>query len=112
MRCSTPVVRCATRLGDEPRARDLTSGRSRVVGMTARITAFFLGGTIAMAGHQDGVVSRLDAGQLVGSVPALAELDVDLDVRDFRRVPSASLSFQDVAELTTAAEACACDGIV
>src|SRR3954453_22337781 len=80
--------------------------------MTARITAFFLGGTIAMAGHQDGVVSRLDAGQVVGSVPALAELDVDLDVRDFRRVPSASLSFQDVAELTKAAEACACDGTV
>jgi L-asparaginase len=80
--------------------------------MTAHVTAFFLGGTIAMAGHQDGVVSRLGAAQLADSVPALGELDVELEIRDFRRVPSASLSFQDIIELTTAAGDCACDGIV
>src|SRR3954452_8934920 len=80
--------------------------------MTAHVTAFFLGGTIGMAGHQGGVVSRLDAAQLVDSVPALGDLDVHLEVRDFLRVPSASLSFEDIVELTTAAGGCAADGIV
>src|SRR4051794_21547442 len=80
--------------------------------MTAHVTAFFLGGTIGMAGHQGGVVSRLDAAQLVDSVPALGDLDVHLEVRDFLRVPSASLSFEDIVELTTAAGGRAADGIV
>jgi len=80
--------------------------------MTASVTAFFLGGTIGMAGHQGGVVTRLTAEQLVDSVPALGEVDVALDVRNFRSIPSASLSFQDVVELTTAAENCDADGIV
>jgi L-asparaginase len=80
--------------------------------MTASVTAFFLGGTIGMAGHQGGVVTRLAAEQLVTSVPQLGELDVELDVRNLRSLPSASLSFQDVLELETAAEGCEADGIV
>jgi L-asparaginase len=76
------------------------------------VSAFFLGGTIGMAGHEDGVVKRLTADELVASVPALEELDVELDVRNFRRMPSASLSFQDIVELATAAERCHADGIV
>jgi L-asparaginase len=80
--------------------------------MTARIAAFFLGGTIGMTGHQGGVVTRLGADQLVASVPALGELDVELDVRTFRSLPSANLSFDDVVELTRAAEGCEADGVV
>ena len=80
--------------------------------MTALVTAFFLGGTIGMAGHQGGVVTRLGAAQLVESVPALGELDVGLDVRNFRSLPSADLSFEDVVELTRTAEGCEADGIV
>src|ERR1700741_3340289 len=80
--------------------------------MTASVTAFFLGGTISMAGHQGGVVTRLAAEQLAASVPELGELDVELDVRNFRSLPSASLSFQDVMELETTAEGCKADGIV
>jgi L-asparaginase len=80
--------------------------------MTARVSAFFLGGTIGMTGHRDGVVSRLTASDLVASVPALSDLDVELDPVDFRGVPSASLSFDDMVELVAAAGAVDADGIV
>jgi L-asparaginase len=80
--------------------------------MTAHVAAFFLGGTIGMAGHRGGVVSRLGADQLVESVPALADLDVELEVENFRSLPSASLSFQDVVELAAAAAERRADGIV
>jgi L-asparaginase len=80
--------------------------------MTASVTAFFLGGTIGMAGHQNGVVSRVAGQELITSVPQLTELDVDLDVRNFRSLPSACLSFADIHELVRAAEACEADGIV
>jgi L-asparaginase len=80
--------------------------------MTASVSAFFLGGTIGMAGHEGGVVSRLTAVDLVASVPALAELDVELDPRNFRSLPSSCLSFDDVMELVAAAEAVDADGVV
>ena len=80
--------------------------------MTARVSAFFLGGTIGMAGHRGGVVARLSATDVVASVPQLADLDVVLDVRNFRSLPSANLSFEDVVELESAAEGCEADGIV
>jgi L-asparaginase len=80
--------------------------------MTARISAYFLGGTIGMAGHRGGVVSRLTAADLVASVPQLADLDVRLEPDNFRSVPSAQLRFADVLELVTAAEAADPDGVV
>jgi L-asparaginase len=80
--------------------------------VTAHVSAFFLGGTIGMTGHGGGVVSRLTASDVVTSVPQLAELDVELDPRNFRSLPSASLSFDDVIELVTAAAALDVDGIV
>ena len=80
--------------------------------MTTSITAFFLGGTISMTGHDDGAVSRLVAADLIDSVPQLADLDISLDARDFRRLPSACLSFEDIVELVAAAAATAADGIV
>jgi L-asparaginase len=80
--------------------------------MTARVSAFFLGGTIGMTGHGGGVVSRLTASDLVASVPQLSDLDVELDPLDFRSVPSASLSFGDIAELVASAGAVDADGVV
>ena len=81
--------------------------------MARAITAFFLGGTISMAGP-----SRLGADELVDAVPQLAELDVALDARQFRSVPSAWLTADDIVELVAAAAASAggadggADGIV
>jgi L-asparaginase len=80
--------------------------------VTSSVRAFFLGGTIGMAGHEGGVVTRLAAQELVDSVPALGELDVELTVENFRGMPSASLSFQDIVELTSAAEGREADGVV
>lgn len=79
--------------------------------MTASIAAFFLGGTISMAGHAGGAVARLDPRELVASVPSLD--GVELDARDFRRLPSACLRFADVVELAAAAaDAAVADGAV
>lgn len=80
--------------------------------MTATVSAFFLGGTIGMAGHQGGVVSRLTADDLVASVPQLGELDVRLEATTFRSMPSASLSFADLIELVETAASRAGDGVV
>jgi L-asparaginase len=80
--------------------------------MTRAITAFFLGGTISMAGHDSGVVERARADQLVAAVPQLQSLDVRLDARDFRTIPSAYLSFDDILELVAQAAAGAADGVV
>ena len=49
---------------------------------------------------------------LVAAVPQLATVEVELNVRNFRSMPSASLSFEDVIELVAAAEQCRADGVV
>jgi L-asparaginase len=72
--------------------------------MSPKIAIFFLGGTISMAGHTAGAVVRLGAAELVDSVPALAELPVEIEAIDFRRIPSACLRYNDVLELIAAAE--------
>jgi len=76
------------------------------------IAVFFLGGTISMAGHQGGVVSRLGGAELLAAVPQLADLGLDLDVRDLRRMPSAGLRFDDILDLVAEAERCPADGVV
>ncbi|MEO6887357.1 MAG: asparaginase [Jatrophihabitantaceae bacterium] len=78
--------------------------------MTVSVAVFFLGGTISMSGQGAGVVSRLDGDELVAAVPQLAELDVTLDVRDFRQLPSACLTFADIAELVAEASSAVADG--
>lgn len=78
--------------------------------MAANLTVFFLGGTIAMAGHRDGVVQRLDGAAVMSAVPQLADLDVAIAARDLRAVPGACLSFDDIMELAAAAEAAVADG--
>ncbi|HEY8301201.1 MAG TPA: asparaginase [Jatrophihabitans sp.] len=78
------------------------------------ITAFFLGGTISMAGEgtAGGAVARLAGTDLLASVPGLAGSGVEVDVRDFRRMPSASFTFADVLELVEQADASDADGVV
>jgi L-asparaginase len=71
----------------------------------ARVVVFGLGGTIAMtADPGGGVVPALSAEQLVAAVPGLEETGIDVEVEDFRRVPGASLSFDDLDALSEAIE--------
>ncbi|HYB86815.1 MAG TPA: asparaginase [Streptosporangiaceae bacterium] len=62
---------------------------------------FTLGGTIAMvpAASDDAAVPALSAADLLASVPGLGEAGIDITLSDFRRLPSASLSIEDVLDL-------------
>jgi L-asparaginase len=78
-----------------------------VVSVTT-IQIHFLGGTIGYAGAHDGDAVRLGAEALLAGVAGLDRLDVVLDVRPRDPVPSASLTFAQLAALAgEAAEACA-----
>lgn len=81
-----------------------------------RVVVFGLGGTIAMSSSgAGGVVPALSADQLVAAVPGLAESGVIVEVEDFRRVPGASLTFDDLSALAAAIEeklAAGVDGVV
>lgn len=71
-----------------------------------RVVVFGLGGTIAMTTSETGgVVPALSAEQLVAAVPGLAERSIAIEVRDFRRVPGASLTFGDITDLAGAIKA-------
>jgi L-asparaginase len=66
------------------------------------VTVFSLGGTIAMArtgDREDGVAPALTGSQLVNAVPGLTMCGVNIEVRDFRQLPGASLSFEDILGL-------------
>ena len=75
------------------------------------ITVFFLGGTISMSGTSS-AVARLGGDELLASVPGLADLGLEVEVRDFRRMPSASFTFADVLELVAEAGSVSSDGVV
>lgn len=61
-----------------------------------------LGGTIAMtSANGAGVTPTLSTHELLAAVPGLASLDVAIHTLDFRRLPGASLSFQDLHELSS-----------
>ncbi|MCP2309189.1 asparaginase [Kitasatospora paracochleata] len=84
---------------------------------TRTVGVFSLGGTIAMTTDPatGGVVPALSAGDLLDAVPALRSLDVELQVHDFRRLPGASLGFEDLYALSDAvadAFRSGCDGVV
>jgi L-asparaginase len=71
----------------------------------ARVAVFTLGGTIAMthvAGEAGGVSPALTGRQLLDAVPGLADLGLDIEVHEFRRVPGASLTISDVFDLAAA----------
>ncbi len=70
------------------------------------VAVFSLGGTIAMTsdGH-GGVVPALSGADLLAAVPGLAETGIDVAVHDFRRLPGASLGFDDLLELAAALRA-------
>lgn len=66
------------------------------------VTVFSLGGTIAMTrtgDRDDGVTPALTASQLIEAVPGLTTCGVAIEVHDFRQLPGASLSFEDVLRL-------------
>ncbi len=65
-----------------------------------RVLVISLGGTIAMtAANHGGVTPALSADQLLAAIPGLGDLGVSVETLDFRRLPGASLSFEDLADL-------------
>lgn len=68
------------------------------------MAVYSLGGTIAMTTDPatGGVVPALSAHDLLSAVPGLDSHGVELRVHDFRRVPGASLTFDDLTELSAA----------
>lgn len=76
------------------------------------VAVFSTGGTIAMTTDPatGGVVPALSADELLQAVPALAVNGITLKVRDFRKLPGASLSFADLNELSAAIAAELKDG--
>src|SRR5688572_19473903 len=78
----------------------------------ARVAVFGLGGTIAMTpSDTGGVAPTLSVAQLIAAVPGLAASGVDLVVHDFRRLPGASLTFDDLRELAEAIDAQVAAGV-
>ncbi len=69
------------------------------------ITVFTLGGTIAMApdGPSGGAVPALDADALLGALPELAQV-AEISARNFRELPGAHLSLDDILDLARAIE--------
>lgn len=76
-----------------------------------RVAVFSLGGTIAMTTQPDGTVApALSADDLLAAVPQLSEVSADLQIHDFRRLPGASLSFDDLFSLSEAIRQAVEDG--
>jgi L-asparaginase len=71
-----------------------------------------MGGTIAMTTTDGGgVAPALSARQLVDAVPGLAGTGIDVEVRNLRNRPGASLTTEDLYELHTVIEARLASGI-
>ena len=71
---------------------------------STKVTVLGMGGTIAMTRTASGGVEpALSADELVAAVPRLSQMRADIEVIDVRRLPGASLTFDDVRELYAAA---------
>lgn len=80
--------------------------------ITRRVLVISLGGTISMTAAPDGgVVPALSADQLLASVPGLADFGIAVETLDFRRLPGASLSFDDLTAVTAVIRDRLADGI-
>ncbi|MFF1446152.1 asparaginase [Streptomyces sp. NPDC058295] len=78
-----------------------------------RVAVISLGGTIAMTAQPvGGATPTLSVDDLIAAVPGLADTGFHVEVRDFRRLPGASLSFSDLFELAATIESLAVDGVV
>ncbi len=76
-----------------------------------RVVVFGLGGTIAMTQTTNGgVAPALSTDDLVAAVPGLNTVDAAVEVVDFRRVPGASLTFDDLLDLNRAIADAFADG--
>jgi L-asparaginase len=64
------------------------------------------------ASRGGGVVPALTPEQLLAAVPGLGDVGVELEVVDFRQVPGASVTFEDVAALFEAIRGVDVDGVV
>lgn len=68
---------------------------------TRRVLVVGLGGTITMTSSAEGgVVPALTAADLLAAVPGLASMDIEVRAEDFRRLPGAALSFDDLVKLS------------
>ncbi|HEY5988047.1 MAG TPA: asparaginase [Streptosporangiaceae bacterium] len=77
------------------------------------VALFSLGGTVAMtktAGEASGVVPALTGRQLINAVPGLTSFGADIEVHEFRQVPGASLTIDDVVDLAAAIKKQAASG--
>jgi L-asparaginase len=87
-----------------------------VTGARRQVAVLGLGGTIAMAaGSSGGAEPALSAADLIRAVPGLGQLPIDLAVEDVRRLPGASLSFDDLQSVAAiVGQRCAsgADGVV
>jgi L-asparaginase len=80
---------------------------------STRVAVFTLGGTIAMTKQGDGgVTPQLSAEQLLAAVPGLDDTGVVLQVREFRRLPGASLTYPDLLALARDIDGLDVDGVV
>jgi L-asparaginase len=67
-----------------------------------KVALFTLGGTIASTHAAGGVTPQLTGADLLTSVPGLDRAGAELEVHDFRQVPSSSLTVADIFGLARA----------
>lgn len=74
-----------------------------------RLIVLGVGGTISMTGTAEGLAPTRSASQLLADA-ASDQNETSIEARDFRRKPSASLTYEDVTELARTIDQCAAEG--